>query len=69
MLASTLGDLQAPLALGWNVYSAQKGRQRAKDSDTRHRDQSGGAGGRAQGSTQPCCLGLRKQDVVLRGAG
>lgn len=55
MLASTLGDLQAPPALGWNVCSAGKGRQRAKDSDTRHRAQPG-AGGRSQGSAQPCCL-------------
>ena len=34
MLLSTLGDLQAPFALGWNICSAGKGGQRAKDSDT-----------------------------------
>ena len=57
MLTSTLGDLQASLALGWNVCSAGKGGQRAKDSDTRHRAQPGGAVRRAQGSAQLCCLG------------
>ena len=44
----------------------------AKDSDTRHRAQQGGAGRTAQGSAESCCLGgqlgLGKQEAVLRGA-
>lgn len=45
------------LSLGWNVCSAGKGKQMAKDPEIRHRAQLGAAGRTAQGSVQPCCLG------------
>ena len=67
------GEIFRPhLSLGWKVCSAGKGRQMAKDSDSRHRAQQGGAGRTAQGSAELCCLGgqlgLGKQEAVLRGA-
>lgn len=55
------------LSLGWKAYSAGKGRQKAKDSDSRHRAQQGGAGRAAQGSAERCCLGAWETGGCAQG--